>query len=52
MVGIFFMRIRILNVNPRTSLLGFKQKSVIEFTNAAKIRFLEQFLIGKIQAGL
>jgi hypothetical protein len=24
--------------------LGFKQKSVIEFTNAAKIHFLERFL--------
>jgi pimeloyl-ACP methyl ester carboxylesterase len=26
---------------------GFKQKSVIEFTNAAKIRFLERFLLGR-----
>ncbi|KAI0318123.1 Alpha/Beta hydrolase protein [Amylostereum chailletii] len=29
---------------------GFKQKSVIEFTNAAKIRFFERFLLSKVDA--
>jgi hypothetical protein len=27
--------------------LGYKQKSVIEFTNAAAILFLERFLLSK-----
>jgi hypothetical protein len=26
---------------------GFKQKSVIEFTNAAKLHFLERYLLAK-----
>lgn len=39
-------------LNTCASALGFKQKSVIEFTNAAKIRFLEEYLIGDTQAVL
>ncbi|KZP22544.1 alpha/beta-hydrolase [Athelia psychrophila] len=31
---------------------GFKQKSVIEFVNAAKISFLERFLLSDCKAGL
>jgi len=31
---------------------GFKQKSVIEFTNAAKLHFLERFLLSKAQPAL
>jgi len=31
---------------------GFKQKSVIEFVNAAKIRFLEKFLLADSEAKL
>ena len=27
--------------------IGFKQKSVIEFTNAAKVQFLEKHLLGR-----
>lgn len=26
---------------------GFKQKSVIEFTNAAKVQFLERYLLNR-----
>lgn len=31
---------------------GFKQKSVIEFVNAAKIHFLERFLFSNTKSGL
>ena len=36
----------------RTQYPGFKQKSVIEFTNAAKLHFLERFLLSKAQPAL